>query len=500
MIANRGDSGYKTTNTDYAVSVWMRNMGFKIYVGSESGAPDLASDGICIANLDFTSYTVKDVVPGWVSYDCTGGVHTGRYVKIWRNGIINLAEVKVLFTYESGSMLHLEKHPKYIQKYGSMTTVDACAAAVWDLRGKDGCHGDFFYFEMPSGRCNCPMARSSVPAGSSGIDNAVSAGLPGAPSPGDLYEFDWYTTTTTTTTVAAWVRVAYALPIPRPVNETIQDTFTPGDDMFPNPEKIPPDVELGPFDGIGQVIPGIEESLLSVGMCSNQCANDPETDCQGIVRCDATQPMNPDNKGHRCSKVNKQSGYLTQNVSMPMWYDRNCSFFYNVHVLDDVPPTVTYHRANGGYPVNDGQNVLAYVNEADRAAQENLEPIVGDLGENIGPYVKVHRVEIAPAPPANVTTPEGCDKICEYTANCKGFAKCRTPDDGPDAGNGFDCYLKDDSYVVTPTVPATDCTAAWDTWRQDAENAKWCGPEQTGAPADGLVLEQKYDCDGEIKT
>ena len=72
------------------------------------------------------------------------------------------------------SYVHMDD-ARYGRKGGEYT-LDQCAAAVKQLDGREGCKGNFFYFES-AGYCNCPK------------DNCDTSDNGNAGSPGQLFEF-----------------------------------------------------------------------------------------------------------------------------------------------------------------------------------------------------------------------------------------------------------------------------------------------------------------------
>jgi hypothetical protein len=82
------------------IGCWKRTLNITIYIGANAGAPDTANDGVCVADLALKTEGTQDqtrAVRGLVRYGCTGGTHTGKYVKIWRADTLNICEVKVIY-------------------------------------------------------------------------------------------------------------------------------------------------------------------------------------------------------------------------------------------------------------------------------------------------------------------------------------------------------------------------------------------------------------------
>jgi hypothetical protein len=73
-----------------------RGKGVTIYVGDSAGAPDTTNDKVCASAVDFRCASGLHDIP------CTGGVHTGRYVKIWRNDRLSICEARVYGPVEDG--------------------------------------------------------------------------------------------------------------------------------------------------------------------------------------------------------------------------------------------------------------------------------------------------------------------------------------------------------------------------------------------------------------
>jgi hypothetical protein len=118
-VMNQFSEGWcQNDNQSNLANCCARGKGVTIYVGDTAGAPDTTNDKVCASAIDFRCASGLHDIP------CTGGVHTGRYVKIWRNDKLSICEARVYGPVEDGAS------PSSIIKYHKRSLNTVCRPRV----------------------------------------------------------------------------------------------------------------------------------------------------------------------------------------------------------------------------------------------------------------------------------------------------------------------------------------------------------------------------------